>query len=581
MCGIIGSVSASLGEDDFARAVRSLEHRGPDHTGIWSDGDVRFGHTRLAINDLSSQANQPFIDPLTGLCVTFNGEIYNYLDLRAELGKAAPFRTKSEAEVIARLYAVKGDKMLEQLDGMFAFVIFDKQKQVLFGARDRLGKKPLFYHFSKSEKRFYFGSELTAFRHFGINISLDTRILDNILNFSFYDGESMLQGVKSLGAGCSFTFRLDTFSFQESKYFDLADLIDEQAYRARAANGLDACTEELAGLMDASVRKRLISDVPVGIIASGGVDSSLIAALANRHGRYDLLHINSVDNSELDDAEALRRMLNVDMSVDQIDYKVFCELFDETVTHWEYPLVHTNATGILLVARLARAKGFKVVLGGEGADELFGGYPQHRQYYAADLLNKGMGWVPTRLLQALVYARGGNKGGGMEPTVQHILNRDRMTTLSERYGFVRSSSQRSMQAFLASELSHYLVPLLSRADRMSMASGVEMRLPFLDIDVIRFALNIPLSFKISLTEQKRVLRRVAAPVLPARSRHKAKTGFTIDYAERYVRETGVENWPQLDKYIPTKTVVGRLLERGQYAKVLRFKSLEKICESLL
>ena len=581
MCGILGAVSHRLDHDQFSRALSSLEHRGPDHKSIFSGDGVWLGHTRLAINDLSREANQPFFDTQSGCTVVFNGEIYNYRSLRKELGHTGAFYTDCEAEVLARLYSMLGEAMPEKLDGMFAFVIFDPMNNRLFGARDRLGKKPFFFHLADGQGEFYFASELKAFRHFPVPRSLDTRILDNILNFTHFCGESILQGIHALPAGGAFTIDLTPFKFQQRSYFELSELINAEEHSHWRKIGIEAATHELFARLNHSVEKRLISDVPVAIIASGGLDSSLVSSLANHHGRYDLLHIDSVDSSELCDAKAMSQALNVTLKTDRLDYARFCELLGETISHWEYPLVHTNATGILLVARLARQEGYKVVLGGEGADELFGGYPHHKQYRLAQMISSALSWVPTSLAQSLVYARSDNKGGNAEPTIQHIMNRHDFSVYYDRYEFIQHDFDRKMHAFMATDMNDYLVPLLSRADRMTMASGVEMRLPFLDMEVIKMALNLPMSYKISYFQQKRILRSLARDKLPHINRNKSKVGFTVNYAKRFLEDVQPDRLPHLENYIPTEIIMKSLKQRGQYHKMFRLYSLDQVCGQLL
>ncbi len=581
MCGIIGAFSTQLNRKSFESSVNSLVHRGPDNTGIYNKQNLWLGHTRLSINDLSPTANQPFINHQANYVVVFNGEIYNYRSLREELKKTVPLVTNSEVEVLAYLYMLHGKSMLAELDGMFAFVIFDVDKNIIFGARDRLGKKPLFYHLNPSYQEFYFSSELSPFKHFDISYSLDTRIIDNILNFTHFDGESILQGIISLPAGFYFTFELDTFNFQKSPYFNLVDLIDSKKYLFWKDLRSTDRRDHLESSLDSAVKKRLISDVPVGIIASGGLDSSLVSSLANRHAKYNLLHIDSVDSSELDQARLLSKSLKVDLIYEALDYKVFSDLLHQTIERWEYPLVHNNATGILLVSQLAKKRGYKVLLGGEGADELFAGYPQHRLFSLSLDVNSIFSSLPTKLLQAIIFARTQQKGATLEPTIQHFINRYQFLEFYERYSFIKSQRERQIQSFLASELLHYLVPLLSRADRMTMAAGVEMRLPFLDIDIVEMALNMPLKEKMNLWTQKKILRRVGHQLLPKSTISKKKVGFTVDYSKRFLKDIDLKSLPFLDNFFPTRVVLSQLKEKKQYHKMIRLYSLDKLCSILL
>lgn len=567
MCGILGSISSK--NYDIRQSLKSLSHRGPDNSSFYIDETLTLGHTRLSINDLSSEANQPFEDDNT--VVVFNGEIYNYLELRNNLDY--DFKTNCEAEVICKLYKKYGKEFVNHLDGMFAIVLYDKFQKIIHCYRDRLGKKPFFYYLDENKKEFYFASEQKVFTSFGIELQFDTRVLDNILNFTFYKRESIFSNIFTLEPSEMISIEIDTFNIKKDKYFELSDLIEE-SYYAELLNS--NCENNLEELLQESVKKRLISDVPVGIIGSGGVDSSLIAHYSNRFDKYNLLHVNSVDNSEFKYANILAKDLGVNIIQKELDYEVFKKDINNTLFYWEYPLVHTNAVGILNVSKLAQENGYKVLLGGEGADELFGGYPYHQLYYKSLLLDKYSSFLPTKFLQALIYSRSNTKTANLEPTVEHIYNNNRFTKYENKYSFVKNKVQRKMLTYLATELEEYLIPLLSRADRMSMSHGVEMRLPFLDMNIIKFALNLPLNKKMNLKKTKIILRNIGENLLSDELMHRPKIGFTVDYAKKYIEEESIKNLTNLDKYIDSEAVVNHLKKSNQYHKIIRLYSLDKI-----
>ncbi|MFY4858280.1 asparagine synthase (glutamine-hydrolyzing) [Aliarcobacter butzleri] len=567
MCGILGAISNK--RFDVEKALNYLSHRGPDNSSYYKDRNLILGHTRLSINDLSIEANQPFEDE--NVVVVFNGEIYNYLELKKDL--KYNFRTNCEAEVICKLYTKHGKSFVNKLDGMFAIALYDKVQGVLYCYRDRLGKKPFFYYLDEKTQEFYFASEQKVFPSFGIELQFDTRILDNILNFTFYKKESIYSNIKSLEPSQMLSIGLSDFKITKEKYFELSDLIDENYYKELSSRN---CEQILDELLDKSVKKRLISDVPVGIIGSGGIDSSLIAHYVNRYDKYNLLHINSVDSSELKYANVLAKDLNVDVVYKDLDYEVFKKDLDSTLFYWEYPLVHTNAVGILNVSRLAQENGYKVLLGGEGADELFGGYPYHQLYYKSLLLDKYSKLLPTKFLQALLYVRGDTKTANIEPTIEHVYNNERFAKYEAKYNFIKDKTERKMLTYLATELEEYLVPLLSRADRMSMSHGVEMRLPFLDMDIIKFAMNLPLNKKMSLKKSKIILRNIGSSILSKELLTRPKIGFTVDYAKRYIEEKKIDSLNNLDAYIDSKIVIEHLKKANQYHKLMRLYSLDKI-----
>ncbi len=567
MCGILGAISNK--QFDIKKALNCLSHRGPDNSDFYQNKNLILGHTRLSINDLSIDANQPFEDE--NIVVVFNGEIYNYLELKNEIDDS--FRTNCEAEVICKLYKKHGKEFVNKLDGMFAIALYDKLENTLYCYRDRLGKKPFFYYLNKQKEEFYFASEQKVFPSFGIELEFDTRVLDNILNFTFYKKESIYSNINTLGPSKMLSIGLSDFKIKKEKYFELSNLIDENYYKELSFCN---CEQILDELLDKAVKKRLLSDVPLGIIGSGGIDSSLIAYYANRYKKYNLLHVNSIDSSELKYANILAKDLDVDIVYKDLDYEVFKKDFDNTLFYWEYPLVHTNAVGILNVSKLAQENGYKVLLGGEGADELFGGYPYHQLYYKSLLLDKYSKFLPTKFLQSLLYARGNTKTANIEPTIEHIYNNERFSKYEAKYSFIKDKTERKMLTYLATELEEYLVPLLSRADRMSMSHGVEMRLPFLDIEIIKFALNLPLKKKINLKKSKIILRNIGNSILSKELLIRPKIGFTVDYAKKYIEAKKVNTLNNLDTYIDSKIVIDHLTKTNQYHKLMRLYSLDKI-----
>ncbi|WP_071985945.1 asparagine synthetase B family protein [Vibrio brasiliensis] len=383
----------------------------------------------------------------------------------------------------------------------------------------------------------------------------------------------MNSNVSTLPPGGYLRLNLSNFQIEVSKYFEVSDLIDESYYRELNNSN---CESILQDLLRSSIKKRLMSDVPVAIIASGGLDSSLISHFANDYGDYNLLHVNSVDDSELNYANSLAKDLNVRLHSMDLNYDTFVNNLDDTLFYWEYPLVHNNAVGILQVSKLAREQGYKVLLGGEGADELFGGYPYHQLFMKANYLSRFLKFVPTQLNQALIYARTDTKSAGTHPTIEHILVSERFKKYEQKYSFVSSEHERKMLSYLASELEEYLVPLLSRADRMSMSHGVEMRLPFLDIEVIRFALNLPLRSKLSLSKSKIILRNIGKSILSPSLIDRPKTGFTVNYSERFLLENGIDELHHLNKYFDSKNVIRNLYRNKQYHKIMKLYTLDKI-----
>tara|TARA_Y100001968_G_C19454442_1_gene771580 strand:- start:21916 stop:23703 length:1788 start_codon:yes stop_codon:yes gene_type:complete len=582
MCGILGAISKDLDDSTFYNALKSIDHRGPDNIGELIDSNLKLGHSRLAIIDLSKEANQPYKDNEKDIYIIFNGEIYNYIQLKQILPPNETYHTNSEVEVMIKLYKKFGISFINYLDGMFSFSLYDKEQKRLILARDRLGEKPLFYHIDNRLKNFYFSSELKSFKYFPIKLSLDTRILDNILNFTFYEGESLIQEISSLSPGQFMTVDLTTFRIDVNYYFELTELINKNKYNQLMQSGIDSSAKKLTNILTKSIQKRHISDVPISIIASGGLDSSLIAYISrNISKNLNLLHIDSVTNSEKKEAILLAKELRANINIEEIDINKFKLILNKAINYWDNPLVHANAIGIFALSQLANTNGYKVIIGGEGADELFGGYPHHRLYKYSLLINRIFKFLPDVFLKSLVFARAQSKTSNWFPTVQHLLNNERYQKYYNAYQFLHNKYEREMASFLATELEEYLIPLLSRADRMTMANGVEMRLPFLDLEVVEFALNCPVKYKINLFQQKIILRHIGKKLLPNQILDKKKVGFTFDFAEELMKNCDQNQFIYLQKYMPIDKVINSLKRTKSFHKILRLYSIDKICSLLL
>jgi asparagine synthase (glutamine-hydrolysing) len=555
MCGIAGVVlprgADGAGEDTVRGMLARTKHRGPDHTGVQRLSErVVIGHNRLAIVDLEPRANQPMID--NELAVVFNGELYNFRELRRQLEQSgAVFRTQCDTEVLLHGFRAWGPELPKHLDGMFAYALYDGSQDRLTFASDRLGKKPLYY--LQIGSALYFASEAKAF--FSVD-EWDTREIDlsvaaQVLEYPFATSLSLWSAVAELLPGHTLTLDINSGHLTVKPYFTPTDLVDPATWERFESSSEGELADELDHLLLRAVEKRLMGDVPVSTINSGGLDSSLISALASRFTPVEMFHIDVIGDSELPYAQQVADRLKLPLRHEPFDAEDFDRDFAPTVCSLEFPLIHPNNVAVYSLARLIGQSGFKVVLGGEVADEAFGGYPHQARLLA--LRNKPILAHAVRALHRVSDA-------SCLQTVKKVDVKSRHPVLSEKtvgvcsaldylllddyrecqqaYGFVKDPFERSYAALLAFDVAHYLRPLLMRGDKLFMAHGVEQRLPFADTDLLAFALNLPSRFR----NQKSLLKTVAERYLPKTIVHRAKNGFRV--AGPRVRRPGSAGRPE-------------------------------------
>jgi asparagine synthase (glutamine-hydrolysing) len=561
VCGILGCFGIGSWRPDpelWRRRVGILAHRGPDDSAFWHDGRFAFGHRRLSIIDLADGA-QPMATADGGLVVTFNGEIYNYLELRAELtALGCRFRTGSDTEVLLHGYRAWGTGLPAKLTGMFAFAIADRRRQELFAARDRFGEKPFLFH--ENSDQVVFASELKALAALPhIRRQLDDEVLPAYLCLNYVPGErTLLRGVRRLPPG---TWRLWTAdgNTRASVYWAPPDpgAPDLSLSMAEAVDRLES-------LLDASTRLALRSDVPVGVLLSGGIDSSLVARSAARAGRLSAAYCLTFDEatySEWAGAERTARALGlrlVEVRLTADEVRNFLAL----VAHGDDPLADSSALAVWTLSR-AVAREAKVVLSGDGGDELFGGYLTYRATLWHDAttsrlpmaLRRGIAGAATRGLptserkvsasyKAWRYLRAIDQ----TPSVAHFTWNGAwlpaeagvfltsaearaaapgvLARLAAVHGLPERPSLRQLQA---ADVAEYLPnDILAKSDRMSMAHGLEIRAPFLDPALAAFALQLPAALKVSRAgATKKVLRELARRTCGADVAAAPKQGFSI------------------------------------------------------
>ncbi|MBM3836653.1 MAG: asparagine synthase (glutamine-hydrolyzing) [Verrucomicrobia bacterium] len=520
MCAIVCRYlfNRSVPSDDgvLARAMASLRHRGPDGTGTWSKNRIEIGHCRLAIIS-PEDGQEPVVDKSAGVALTFNGEIYNYREIRQRLiGCGHVFRTNCDAEALLRGYIEFGMDVLQHLNGIFAFVIYDEKRHLVFGARDHLGVKPLYYY--RDEQQFICASEIKGlFCDARVPRKLRQDTLFEYLVFGFVAGPNTLyEGIYQLEPAHWFTILDREFTigrFWKAKGH--ADLIQE------TGEALDC----LEAKIRRAVRYQLISDVPLAALLSGGVDSSLMTLFANQEQpgiqAFTLRH-PSEGYDETQYATMVSEANGIPLHTIDIDSADALELLRKVTWFYDEPIIQTNTIGLYKLCREISRFGVKVLLSGEGADETFGGYDRYRESLRAYRSGKE---------DVVVYGR----NEVAFPRIERFWpNRQRRFDFRERLATDLKGEADGNQLLLYDQ-STYLPHLLQRQDRMGMACGIEVRVPFLDWPLVEYANRLAPELKIHPTEGKFILKRLAERYLPHELVHRPKQAFDTPIAESLAR----------------------------------------------
>ena len=563
MCGIVGITAvASQTQRTWLTIGRdAMTHRGPDDAGEWwsADGRVGLAQRRLAIIDLSPAGHQPMHDAAGTLSIVFNGEIYNFADLRDELiTKGHGFRSHSDTEVILAAYREWGTECLARFNGMFAFALFDARQQTVFLARDRAGEKPLFYHQAGGVLRF--ASELKALladpalpRH------IDPAALDCYLAMGYVPGERcMLQGFNKLPPAHALLFDLQTGQAKIWRYWQLPEL---EAASSRPVDEA-ALLDELEALLEDAVRRQMVADVPVGVLLSGGVDSSLITAMAVRSSsQVRTFTIGFPGHGKLDETEHARLIARHfgTRHTELMAEPATADLLPRLARQFDEPMVDSSMIPTFLVSQLVRQH-CTVALGGDGGDELFGGYGHYSrlQWMQRKLgsiprpLRKGVSFVAKRFLP-LGFAGGNIRTWLMAssedlrhslPLIASYFDATTRAKLMAAYsgfelvaeciwhGQVPQHSDLIQRATRMDFANYLAEDILVKVDRASMLNSLELRAPLLDYRLIEFAFGkVPSHLKATAQDKKILLKRLTARVLPPEFDRQRKQGFSIPLGE--------------------------------------------------
>ncbi len=610
MCGIAGIYNLNseqeVDRDILSRMLVRIRHRGPDESGIYLNRNLGLGHVRLSILDLKT-GTQPMSDTASAFWIVFNGEIFNYIELREELiGKGHKFHTTSDTEVLLNLYKEYGINCLEKLNGQFAFAIWDKRKKELFLARDRVGIRPLYYTVSKNN--FIFGSEIKSIlEHPSVKPEISPTVLSQIFTFwSPLRPNTIFKNITEIPPGHFMVVNQSTMRM--GPYWDLT--FPEEGKEENIS--FSEATDRLNELYNDAVKLRLRADVPVGAYLSGGIDSSITTAYI-RDVFPDMLRTFSIGfkDKEFDESayqKIVRDYLQTRHSGVTIDSKDIADFYPEVIWHTEVPLLRTSPAPMYFLSKSVRENNYKVVITGEGADEMFAGYNIFketiiRRFWARQpdsklrpsLLQKLYPYIPqlSQRPGALKLFFGYKLTETESPFYSHLLrwhNTSRITgflsedfqkqsnhfdpfeeiskTLPERF-HTWSALSKAQWLEINIFMSEYL--LSSQGDRMAMAHSVEGRYPFLDHRIMEFAAKLPPDYKLHGLTEKYLLKKMMKGRLPDIIVNRSKQAYrapiastfitnTPEYlhellSEQNIKESGIFN-PEMVKALVNKTASG-------------------------
>ena len=594
MCGIAGIVPLSnTGRQQVSKlrqSIRTLETRGPDDEGIYLCADMGLAQRRLAIIDTSAAANQPMWDKTNRYAIIFNGEIFNYQELRNNFfspEEQKQLRTSSDTEILLELFIRQGEKCLPSLEGFFAFVIYDTVEKELFIARDRFGKKPL--NFFIDDDKFVFASELKALYEFGIPKELNYEALRLYMQLAYIPQPlSMLKHIRKLEPGC--WLRLKGKDIHQEKWYEFIP-----SYEYKNAPSYEQAQKELVSLLEEAVVKRLISDVPLGAFLSGGIDSSVIVALASRHkNSLNTFSIGFKGEQYFDEthfAELVAAKFKTNHATFRLGFDDYLSHIYDVLNYLDEPFADAASLPQFILCMETR-KHATVAVSGDGGDEVFAGYNKHyaewqaRKRSIAGSIVK-MGYPIWKIMpksrnnrfsdlfrQLHRYAEGAGLSAKerywhwastfSEEEIDKLISRrttDKVNNtiidrVKEKFLF---NINNDFNSVLKTDLDLVLISdMLVKVDLMSMANSVEVRCPFLDHHVVEFAFSLPADYKINKTGRKKIVKDAFRNILPEEIYNRGKRGFEIPMLkwfreelhtyifgdlldEKFVREQGIFN----------------------------------------
>jgi len=594
MCGIAGIVTLKKGVpvdvEPLRRMCAAMVHRGPDDDGTYIHGSVGLGMRRLSIIDLAT-GSQPLSNEDGSIWIVFNGEIYNHLALRERLIAAGHhFSTHCDTETLVHLYEERGHDCVQHLRGMFAFAIWDDRKRILFVARDRLGIKPLYYRLSPD--LFLFGSEIKVLlAHPEVRPEFHRGVLPEYLAFGYLSGpETFYRGIEKLMPGHWLEIAEDGEPRIE-QYWDVPSSADEKA------RDESYYVDAYRTLLESAVKSHLMSDVPVGVFLSGGLDSSAVAALMTQiqGARIETFSVGYPEqtHSELPHARVVAKHLNSVHHEVVVSEREFFDELPQLIRHEDEPIAWPSSVALYFLARLARER-VTVVLTGEGGDETLAGYSRYAftlrnaaldrvyRHLVPDALRRqarqsisSSRWIGADLRRRLAHtflARDGNSWASFyfdnffsafsEQEQAGLLNEGVAGEFEEGAGYRHvlhyweDSSGDMLRRLLYTDIKTYLVELLMKQDNMSMAASIESRVPFLDHELVEFAMRIPQNLLVKGLAGKCILKKAIEDLLPRSIVHGTKLGFPTPWS-RWLEGTRLD-------FIQKLLLEKRSIDRGLF-----------------
>lgn len=589
MCGIAGFINNSQNKKTIIKAMTDkIIHRGPDAEGFYVDNDIALGHRRLSIIDLS-KGDQPIYNEDKSVVVIFNGEIYNYLEIKAELEKKGhKFKTKCDTEVLVHGYEEWKENMPKKLRGMFAFAIYDIKNKTLFLARDNFGIKPLYYY--ENNNTFMFASEIKSFLvHPDFKKELNKDLIAPYLSFSFTPTkETLFKGVYRVDPGTCMTIKNGKVTTK--RYYSLEFNQKNMSYE-QAVSDIDK-------LMKESVEKHMISDVEVGSFLSSGVDSSYLVALARPDKTYTVGYSDKKYN-EIEYAKNLTKELNINNTSKVITKDEYLKIIPKIMYHLDEPTSDPAAVALYFVAKLA-SKDVKVVLSGEGADEFFGGYNTYHNEFDLSWYSKvpyfirhciavvcshlpevwGINFLVRRGMKLEDNYIGVSKVFSERETNKFMKiktkykNKDITKEVYDEF-----SDKDNVTKMQAIDINFWLIKdILQKADRMTMANSLEGRVPFIDKEVFSYASSLPFEYKVTKENTKVALRDAAKKVIPTEAYKKKKLGFPVPLRawmreEDFYSEIKTTFNTDFSKEIFDNKYINKLLEKHVSGKKDNYKKV--------
>ena len=573
MCGIAGIFNytqpISAGDEErLQKAVETIAHRGPDFRQVKTFEKACLGHARLSILDTSSASNQPMVTEDGRYTIVFNGEIYNFKSIRSELVKLGQtFTTTGDTEVLLKAWAQWGSDCLERLNGFFAFAVYDTQSETMWLARDRMGIKPLYY--GPQDTRLLFGSEMSVFKALGIKTELDYDALRLYFQLTYIPAPwTALKEVQKLMPGEFLTVK--DGNVEKQKYFDLCS-------NTSSTDTFENAVEKVRQMLDESVRMRLVSDVPLGTFLSGGIDSSIVSHIAAKHlSGVNTFSVGFDDHAYLDEsayaAQVAKHIGSTHHEI-RVGKKEMEEAAFAVLNHFDEPFADSSAIAVYMLSAYT-SQHVKVILSGDGADELFGGYRKHMALFRA-----GQKSATNLLLKSaaplLSFLPGGSRTQKQGDFIRKLSKYSDGLRLpfAERYTqwlrwsdektamdllLDKKNSSQGLNELVGNNLDEndfnsvllsdqlWLLPndMLTKVDKMSMAHGLEVRTPFLEHHLVQYVNSLPPSYKLNASSGKLLLRSAFQSELPNEVFNRPKKGFEVPM-ESWLRTVLKE---QVDKY---------------------------------